>query len=291
MTPRPALLGRLARSKLLTRWSTASVGIGERQSREKGPGIEFSDHRTYQPGDDLRHVDPHLLARFNRHYVRQYDVYKQLPITILIDASRSMDFGEPRKFEFAQRLAAVFGFVGLAGGDQVQLGVGAGERIYWSPHFHGAQRAQQLFDWISAQKLAASGDFGATLRAASRHVTYRGLVILLSDWWSEHAEAELGGLAAAGQEIWGLHVVTRDEIEPAGFGEGEVRFVDMESGHEVELALDRTTLERYRSGFGAWSDQLSSVFTRANGRYVLVSTDKSEDRFFIEEARHLGLLG
>jgi hypothetical protein len=72
---------------------------------------------------------------------------------------------------------------------------------------------------------------------------------------------------------------------------GEVRFVDMESGHEVELALDRTTLERYRSGFGAWSDQLSSVFTRANGRYVLVPTDKSEDRFFIEEARRLGLLG
>ena len=77
--------------------------------------MEFADHRRYQPGDDLRHLDTHLHRRTGEHYVRQYEVHRQLPVTIIIDGSASMNFGNPTKFAFACGLASALAFsVGAA---------------------------------------------------------------------------------------------------------------------------------------------------------------------------------
>lgn len=253
--------------------------------------MEFADHREYQPGDDLRHLDPHLYARFGENYIRQYEVYKQLPITIMVDASRSMDFGEPRKFDYAKLMAALFGFVGLAGGDQVQFVIGSGGKIHRSPRYHGATRAQQMFSWLESQKTEPTGEFGETLRVATNELVGRGLLIILSDWWEEDLDAELAILVATGQEVWGVQVVAPEEVDPALYGDGEVRFVDVESGHEVELAVDRLTLDRYRQGFQAWKNRISAVLRRSHGRYILATTDRDPDRLFQEEWRREGIIG
>ncbi len=68
----------------MPRAATASLGIGERRSRAKGAGLEFADHRAYQPGDDIRHLDLQLHARLGEHYVRQYSVFRQLPVTVAL---------------------------------------------------------------------------------------------------------------------------------------------------------------------------------------------------------------
>ena len=290
--PNPVLLGKLSRSKILTRWQAASVGSGERRSRAKGAGMEFADHREYQIGDDLRHLDPHIHARTGKNFVRQYDVYRQLPITILIDASRSMAFGEPKqKFTFAQNLAASMAFIGLAGGDQGQVGVGTGDKGLWSPRFHGAMRAPMLFDWIDQQTPAKGGSFDGALRNAMRHFTERGLLIIMSDFWAMEIQKEVNLLFAAGQEIWGMHILTPQEIDPARFGDGEVRMVDSEDGQEVEVTLDGGTVQRYRKAFDAWRDEVSSYFTKVQGRYITVPTDAAVDRLLINDWRSLGMIG
>ena len=99
MTPSPRLLQSLQRSRVLVRSAKATVGVGERRSNAKGSGMEFLDYREYQPGDDVRHLDPHLFARTGGHYVRQYAVYQQLPITIIVDGSASMNFSESNACE------------------------------------------------------------------------------------------------------------------------------------------------------------------------------------------------
>ena len=291
MRPSPALLGKLGRAKLMPRWAAAAVGTGERRSKMKGAGMEFADHREYQPGDDLRRLDPHLYARFGQNFIREYDVYRQLPITILVDASRSMNYGQPNKFEFACSIASALGFIGLAGGDQVQFGVGAGEKVHWSPRFHGASRAQTMFDWFKDQHPEGDGSFAQALRVAARHLTVRGLLIVMSDWWADDLDAELALLSATGQELWGLHVLAREELDPSVLGSGEVRLTDVETGHEVEMALDGPTLDRYKKGFKAWQDRLQSLFTRARGRYLLTPTDQPTDRLFLQDWRAMGMIG
>lgn len=157
MIPPPALLTSLMRSRLLVRHAKATVGIGERRSHHKGSGMEFVDYRRYQPGDDVRHLDPHLHARTGDHYVRQYEVYRQLPITIIVDGSASMGFGTPTKFDFACGLASALAFVGLAGGDAVDVAVHAGGRLRWHPRVRGMRRAQEIFHWFARQTPAGSG--------------------------------------------------------------------------------------------------------------------------------------
>ena len=118
MIPSPALLTSLMRSRLLVRQARATIGIGERRSRGKGAGMEFIDYREYQPGDDVRHLDPHLHARTGGYFVRQHAVYQQLPITIVVDGSASMNFGTPTKFDFACGLAAAELMLAAVGGDR-----------------------------------------------------------------------------------------------------------------------------------------------------------------------------
>ena len=91
------------------------------------------------------------------------------------------------------------------------------------------------------------------------------LVVLLSDMWSEDVEAAIGIIEASGQKIWGIHVLTREEVEPDAMGDGDVRMVDMESGHEVEIALDRSVHDRYRK---AYLDDFPGYYKTGDAGYI-----------------------
>jgi uncharacterized protein (DUF58 family) len=290
MTPSPHLLTSLMRSRLLVRQAQPSIGVGERRSRRKGPGMEFVDYRDYAPGDDTRHLDPHLHVRTGGYYVRQHAVYQQLPIAIIVDGSASMHFGTPSKFEFACGLASALAFAGLAGGDVVEVGVCTGGRLAWSPRVRGARRAPVLFSWLGAQRPAGSG-FGAALATAVPRLSHRGLLILLSDWWDEHIESDVKALAAPRQEIVAVHVSSPQELDPAAFGGGDVRFVDSESGHEIELTVDRNVVLRYRTEFAAWQDRLRRLIGDQRGRYLPVSSDCNIERLLLNDWCRLGVIG
>ncbi|MBM3507935.1 MAG: DUF58 domain-containing protein [Alphaproteobacteria bacterium] len=287
--PAPTLLTRLTRSKLVPRWAGASVGVGERRSKQKGAGMEFADHREYQPGDDFRYLDVHVHARLGKRYIKQYDVYRALPVYIIVDSSRSMAYGG--KFQFAMGVASALGFIGLAGGDRVEIAVGTGNKVTWSPRFQGVMRGESMFRWLNDQKPSGRGEFAGALRSAIRHLTDKGLLIVLSDWWGVNFEDEVSLLGATGQEIWGLHVASPEEIDPAKLGDGEVRLTDVETGQEVEIALDSGTQARYRKAFGAWREQIAETFAHVQGRYILMPTDQPTDRLYLTDWRALGMIG
>jgi uncharacterized protein (DUF58 family) len=289
MTPPPALLTALMRSRLQVRHARATTGIGERRSHRKGPGMEFMDYREYQPGDDVRHVDPHLYARTGAYFVREHAVYQQLPVTIVVDGSASMDFGTPTKFAFACRLAGALAFVGLAGGDMVEVALHANGRFSWSPRLRSIRRAPVIFDWLAAQRPAGTG-FGSALGDALTRLGHRGLVVLLSDWWSDDPDALLDVVGTLPQEILAVHVLTPQELDPAQLGVGESRLVDSESGHEIELLIDQHALEGYRSGLAAWRERLRQQITGRQGRYLLVRSDTRLERLLLHEWRQAGLI-
>src|SRR5215470_10612062 len=102
----PELLRRLEQFQLLAARRAKSAAKGERRSKARGQSVEFADFRNYVPGDDFRYLDWNLYGRLDRLFVKLYEEERELPVQIFLDASESMNFGKPTKFEFARRVAA-----------------------------------------------------------------------------------------------------------------------------------------------------------------------------------------
>ena len=117
----PELLRALEQFQLLAARRAKSSAKGERRSRARGQSVEFADYRNYVPGDDFRYLDWNLYGRLERLFLKLYEEERELPVRIFLDASESMTFGEPRKFDFARQVAAAIGYVAFAGFDRVSV--------------------------------------------------------------------------------------------------------------------------------------------------------------------------
>src|SRR4051794_22402103 len=93
----PALLSRLERLSLVNRRRVVGAGAGERRSMHRGSSLDFADYRAYAPGDQPERVDWNVFGRSGSLFVKQFDDEELLTIHLLLDTSRSMDWGEPNK--------------------------------------------------------------------------------------------------------------------------------------------------------------------------------------------------
>lgn len=277
MRPSPGFLNVLQQLQLRVRRAVASTGIGERRSRTKGAGMEFADYRLYSPGDDTRHLDARLYARLGEFQVREYEVLKQLPVTIVIDGSRSMAQGEPGKLDVAKWLANTLGYLVLAGGDQAQIAFWSGSRLLFSPRFRGLRRAERLFEWVEARTTEGSAPFDTALGEAASRTHRESLTLILSDFWIDSPRRALQVFAAGDAEIWAFHILAPEELEPLSRQGGEFRLLDAESGEELLVAPGDDLGARYREALSQWRQELAEAVTSAKGTLIeVVSSDDLE---------------
>src|SRR5437899_11195506 len=160
MTPaallEPALLRRLESLALQVRRAVSGQMGGERRSRRRGQSVEFADFRNYTPGDDFRLIDWNAYARLDRFMLRLFVAEEELPLTLFLDMSGSMDWGSPNKAQTARRLAGAIAYVALAALDRVRLTVFAHAPTSGGAPYRGRRAAAQLF--ARPQSFTAGGD-------------------------------------------------------------------------------------------------------------------------------------
>src|SRR6516225_2545595 len=115
----PQFLHRLEQLEIVSRKIFVGKTKGERLSKRKGQSVEFADFRNYVVGDDLRFLDWNLYARLDRLFLRLFQEEEDLHVYLLLDVSRSMDFGSPTKLHYARQVAAALAFIGLINLDRV----------------------------------------------------------------------------------------------------------------------------------------------------------------------------
>lgn len=287
----PRLQGLLARSRLRPLAALPTGGQGDRSSRAKGSGLEFAEHRPYQPGDDLRHIDPHLEARLGETYIREYNVDQQLPVTILLDTSMSMGTGEPAKLEFALRLAAAIGYLGLSGNDRVRLASYADERILWTRWFSGVRQTERMFAWLSALEAAGTADPSRLVREVVPQLPATGLVIMISDWLAHDPGRVPTMLGGEGRDVIGIHVHAPAEADPSLLGAGgDLRITDSETGEELEVALNDQALDEYRRAWREFTDGLRDSLLSQQALYLPVSSGADVESVLLRDWTRLGLI-
>lgn len=286
----PELRQRLRRTRLLAGGALASGGVGERRSRNKGEGIEFEDFRPYAYGDDLRRLDPHVYARLGEHVIRQYNVHERLAVTVLLDTSASMGFGEPSKLRHAAAITAGLAFSALSGSDTVRCGALTGGEVRWYPRLSGAGRQEELESWLLRLEPGGTVDLVRSFSAAAAVLPPNGLLILLSDLWSSGVDELCDVASDARQTLVVVRVLAPEEVDPTFYGTGPVRMVDSETGAELEVELGPSAFELYSTLFAKSADDIRRQVLKVGGRLVTVTTATDLGTVFTRSLTDAGIV-
>ena len=293
-------LRKLERLSILSRRAMAGQLQGERRSPKRGQSVEFADFRPYTPGDDIRRIDWNAYARLERFFLKLFVEEQDLTVHLLVDTSRSMDWGQPNKLWYAVRAAGALGYVTLVGLDRVTVAAfGDGENgdAHYFPPRRGKRQALALFSFL--QTLTPSGRtdpstdrsgqvLAPRLRAYAAAATQPGPLLLLSDLLDDGWADGLRALASRGFEVTVLHILAPDEIDPDLTG--DLKLLDAETGAEVEITADYDLLQRYRDGLAAWQGELRRFCGARGMHYVPVETSLPFEELLFALLRRRGVL-
>lgn len=285
----PAFLKRLELLSLAMRRPVAGQMKGEKRSVKRGSSIEFADYREYLPGDDLRYVDWNTAARLGRMYLKLFVEEEDLFLALLVDTSRSMGFGEPTKLEFAARIAASLGYIGLANYDRVLVQPYAESLTQPLPPQRGKAGAAPLFRCLETLSPEGRTSLDRSLTRFAAATKQRGLAVLLSDLLDPGWQAGLKALLARGHQVAVVHVLSPDELHPDLTG--DLRIIDSETGAATEMSVSPQLLARYHAALDAFCVDAASVCRRYGVDYLRASSADSWEDTVLKALRRIGLIG
>jgi uncharacterized protein (DUF58 family) len=284
----PEFLAQLERLTLASRRIFRGRVKGERKSPRRGHSVEFCDYRAYGVGDDLRYVDWNAYARLDRLHVKLFVDEEDLCLHLLVDASASMDFGRPTKLDYATRLAAALGFVGLVGLERVGVGM-LRERVAegWPPA-RGRNQFPVLLDFLMGVKPAGATRLNEALASYAMRSRESGLAVIISDLLDPAGyEAGLRALMERRFDIHLIHLLAPEEIAPELAG--DFRLTDAETGEVRELSVDREAMRDYRERLHSFLERAEGFCRAQEIGYHRVITDTPVEAFVLAQLKGLVL--
>jgi len=244
---------------------------GEHLSGKGGTSTEFSDYRNYVEGDDVRFVDWNIFSRLNRPYLKLYRHEEEMNIVVLLDASTSMLFDG--KFELARQLAAAFGVMGLMNIERVSVYAchHVGSEPVLMPPCTGRVSMKRLFSFLEG--IEAGGDFPVdqAVESVLRRHRGRGIAVVLSDFHTfGDMQRPLNLLAGAGLEIFAVQILSPAELDPELTG--DLRLVDCETGHTLDISSAGELLGIYHEHRLALEAELDMLCRQRSGRFLPLSS-------------------
>ena len=276
----PEGIRQVERLDLKARFIVEGFLAGLHASPFQGFSVEFSEHRKYTPGDDIRTVDWTVFAKSDKLYVKKYEAETVMACHLVVDTSGSMGYrygGGVSKFEYAIYLAAALSFLMIHQQDSVGL-VTFSERL----HRYLRPRSKRSHLMAILSELARVTPEGESLIARSLHdvaelVHRRGLLVVMSDLLSdpEPVQDALHHLKFKGHDIILFHIL--DHAETNFPFEGPHRFREPETGEELQVDASAYH-EAYLQAIDAFIADYRDVCLRAKIDYVQMDTSVPFDR-------------
>lgn len=223
--------------------------LAQRRSMQMGSGIEFSDHREYNSGDDLRYLDWNIYARHGDLLLKRFQEEQDLHVYLMLDCSRSMSFGTPAKFDLARHLVAALAYIALADLDRVAIIAYANGIFSELPMTRGKARILPIMKFLG--ELPSSGD-DTNLEKAVQGLLHRGartgMAVVVSDLFDEHGFQK--GLDQLRYRRFDAHVIQLHdprEADPALLGDAEL--VDIETESVRMVTVTERSLKKYKQLF------------------------------------------
>jgi uncharacterized protein (DUF58 family) len=279
----PELMARVRQIKIRTHRLVNTALSGGYRSTFRGSGIEFQEVRAYQPGDEVRRIDWNVTARTGEAFVKTYAEERELTLNLIVDTSRSMDFGSRHwtKRETGAQFCALISLVALQHQDRVGLVLFGGEPGLHVPARKGGQHVLRVVrEVIAAPPSDGGSDFGAVLEHQVRVLRRRSIVFLVSDFMggeeTTSSKPWTEWLARIAQRHDVIAVRVTDPFEMALPRAGLIGMREIETARSIELDT------RSRAVREAWSErakvrraETNALLARA--RVEIIDLDTTKD--------------
>lgn len=271
------LLARISDLALLARTVVDGFMHGHHRSMRRGSSTDFAQHRSYQPGDDLRRIDWRLLGRTDRFYVKEFEADTNASVMFALDSSASMDYGSGKvtKYDYGRFLIASLAWLSQQQGDRVGLATFKGDIVDVVPP--SARHLQLILHTLGKSRATGAGTLAVPVQRLTHMTTRAGIMVLVTDCYE--SPAELGRSADAlrmrGQDLIIFHVV--DAAERDFPFTAAATFEDSESKTRIAVRPDdlrKRYLEQSREHHAAVAKRLAA----SGADYVRVDTDQPLDR-------------
>jgi uncharacterized protein (DUF58 family) len=280
----PEFLAQLERLSLLSRRTFRGSITGERRSPRRGHSVEFADYRAYGHGDDLRYVDWNIYGRLDRLHVKLFVDEEDLCLHLLVDASSSMGFGAPSKLDYAVRLAAALGFVGLVNHERVGVGI-LRERVAegWPPT-RGRAQILPMMHFLAEVQPDGGTRLDDGLGNYAKRARESGLVVVISDLLDPAGyERGVRALLERRFDVHLVHLLDPEELNPT-LG-GDLRLIDSETGELRDLTVDAEALRGYRERVRQFLERVETFCRAHELGYHRVITDTPVEAFVVAQLR------
>ena len=272
----PVLLAGIGDLELLARTVVDGFMHGRHRSLRTGQSLEFAEHRSYQPGDDLRRIDWRLYGRTDRFYIKTYEAETNADLRIALDISRSMDFGSPlTKFAWSRALLASLVWLAQHQGDRVgyiPLGLAAQDVVPPS-----ARHLSLVLQSLSRATPGGDVPLGAALERMAHLKGRAGMIAIASDCYDDPASIQrgIGALRARGHDVMLFHVI--DAAERDFPYEAPDTFADLETESRLAIKPEEVR-DEYRRAFAAHREELQRRVGADGADYLAVTSDEPLDR-------------
>jgi uncharacterized protein (DUF58 family) len=303
----PELLRRLEQFQLLAARRSKSSARGERRSKARGQSVEFADFRNYVAGDDFRYLDWNLYGRLDKLFLKLYEEERELPVRIFLDASESMTFGAPPKFDFARQVAAAVGYVALCGFDRVTVHIFP-EPDAAAPNVdaaalsaemaargglravRGRKSALEFFQNLSQVTARGAADLNEGLRRGALASRQTGVAVVLSDFLDPAGyEIGLNALIGRGFQVDAIQILAPEELNPGSYG--DLRLVDCETGGVQEVTFGKYRLKAYQQTVQNFCQRLREFCTSRGMSFFSVSSETPLEQLLLKQLRQAEIWG
>lgn len=269
---------------------------GEHRSRRRAPSSEYVDHRAYQPGDDLRRVDWNVYGRLGSLHVKVTEAMERLHVTVVLDCSASMRWGEPDKFDHARGLTAALATIALKRTDIFRI-VCLSDRVQTFGPVSGRQRFPEVLRFLretdtGGETQLRDDSIQLVLGRQRANAAQTEFVIVISDLLvspPNGVEHALDRLRRQGANVVLLHLLSPQEEDPGV--QGDLELIDAETGASLEVGLGPAERDLYRQRFHRWRSGIEQTCHQRGARYVYCRTDQPVETLVLSDLRRAGILG
>ena len=293
--PDPEILSRIASLNIQATKLVEGILSGHHQSKHTGSSVEFADYKDYSPGDEIKHIDWKMVAKTDKHQIKQFEQSTNLRVTILMDASGSMGYESSnaktvKKIDYTRTLVASLSYLFLKQYDAVGLSLFNEGLINHVPPRSKPTHFKHILHELAILKPSGETKLENVIEEIVERMPTRGMIILVSDFLTKETgiEKKLKLLTSRGLGVILFHVLDPDEVSfPFN---GDIIFESLED--DLSIELDPVDIrENYKEAIQDQIKYYRSQCAKLGIDYIFLETSTSLEQglsYYLLQRKNLG---